>query len=1035
MRHILFALISTLYMTAFAGAPQLELPLDVPQQPPRQLELPLEQATDRDIPAPVLIKTGDDEGQFSLFTAEHTPQKPNALEILRAELNRQAMNEQAHASKDGVFLSTTKRFAPESLTFFIAIGGVTFNSMWIKSHGDPLQMERHILSLKDPIAHLSFYAFMQTQGFYMNFHTSKASFAAMDPATRQQMMRRLTYQGMAIGSLASSIVADLGQSFKMCVDKWIKGKSDDASLQSCNQAWAQWTVRSKFTQYFPQIISMWAAQAATDAIESMGHKAFSKVSMSKFAQKVLSKDFLVKTAYKITGADVVLTFTGGGWVLKSIKILGKVTRFSMFVAVDHVLSNYTYRPINNILKPIFFDFDALAINKLWHEADEGNWDSAKIKNTKNLAKFEKEIENYTAQMQQWRDHLNQDAETDLAGWMEMTKEILNQIDYSYKYYRGFTSSLFETLNIGHQIKTGELAPSAATIISQYPFRTLPFYGVSTGQYKPIGGQIEDFYLLNPIELEKRQKEHVLAVATQFRQVKQVMQGKELEKLNNILEKLLSGDNLKMSSGLNDLNNIIDLDNIERSNPEGYGYTSQSAHFVDAMEILRKALGDPRPVVYPFAGYTQAFAANSTNVISAQAADYSKWSVKQKYKFNKEADLMMLKVICGLQQARLYRVQLAGVNFVSPQFDPPTLLNNVKDKSREEFCTSWRTTGNLYSTKIGGKDLRDYLLANLNYEAVGDFTNKENAGAFDKWWLKNAKAPLSAEFKGFDEKFKKVFEAAYNNFFDHRSFFKFFVDGLNQSRYLPKSLAATLKAESNLYMQILNRVMLENPGTPDKLNTPQKTSDSKNMSWYERATTAIMENSSSYLILRNRLMDTQLTEFNYLEYAKKNSEEINYNSIYKQNSPEVKKLNDLLEVYYTFVQNEPNFDWYIAHSKKIDTAINDILVKAGLKKVVAAAAQDEVEDLSAPASASGTETSQKSYEDIPIQNPTYKQRMTVAAVKGLRQVESEIRRFIRMKITLSQSLDLDVKEFMNDWQNSNPTAPRRTGTANPFGGQR
>ena len=1022
-------------MTAFAGAPQLELPLDVPQQPPRQLELPLEQATDRDIPAPVLIKTGDDEGQFSLFTAEHTPQKPNALEILRAELNRQAMNEQAHASKDGVFLSTTKRFAPESLTFFIAIGGVTFNSMWIKSHGDPLQMERHILSLKDPIAHLSFYAFMQTQGFYMNFHTSKASFAAMDPATRQQMMRRLTYQGMAIGSLASSIVADLGQSFKMCVDKWIKGKSDDASLQSCNQAWAQWTVRSKFTQYFPQIISMWAAQAATDAIESMGHKAFSKVSMSKFAQKVLSKDFLVKTAYKITGADVVLTFTGGGWVLKSIKILGKVTRFSMFVAVDHVLSNYTYRPINNILKPIFFDFDALAINKLWHEADEGNWDSAKIKNTKNLAKFEKEIENYTAQMQQWRDHLNQDAETDLAGWMEMTKEILNQIDYSYKYYRGFTSSLFETLNIGHQIKTGELAPSAATIISQYPFRTLPFYGVSTGQYKPIGGQIEDFYLLNPIELEKRQKEHVLAVATQFRQVKQVMQGKELEKLNNILEKLLSGDNLKMSSGLNDLNNIIDLDNIERSNPEGYGYTSQSAHFVDAMEILRKALGDPRPVVYPFAGYTQAFAANSTNVISAQAADYSKWSVKQKYKFNKEADLMMLKVICGLQQARLYRVQLAGVNFVSPQFDPPTLLNNVKDKSREEFCTSWRTTGNLYSTKIGGKDLRDYLLANLNYEAVGDFTNKENAGAFDKWWLKNAKAPLSAEFKGFDEKFKKVFEAAYNNFFDHRSFFKFFVDGLNQSRYLPKSLAATLKAESNLYMQILNRVMLENPGTPDKLNTPQKTPDSKNMSWYERATTAIMENSSSYLILRNRLMDTQLTEFNYLEYAKKNSEEINYNSIYKQNSPEVKKLNDLLEVYYTFVQNEPNFDWYIAHSKKIDTAINDILVKAGLKKVVAAAAQDEVEDLSAPASASGTETSQKSYEDIPIQNPTYKQRMTVAAVKGLRQVESEIRRFIRMKITLSQSLDLDVKEFMNDWQNSNPTAPRRTGTANPFGGQR
>ena len=77
--------------------------------------------------------------------------------------------EQMNAQKEGIFLSTTKRFTPESLTFFVAIGGVTFNSMWLKSHGDPLAMERHILSLKDPIAHLSFYAFMAANGFYINF--------------------------------------------------------------------------------------------------------------------------------------------------------------------------------------------------------------------------------------------------------------------------------------------------------------------------------------------------------------------------------------------------------------------------------------------------------------------------------------------------------------------------------------------------------------------------------------------------------------------------------------------------------------------------------------------------------------------------------------------------------------------------------------------------------------------------------------------------------------------------------------------------
>jgi hypothetical protein len=222
------------------------------------------------VAVPILIKNSNGQPIAAIggfLGAELTPQPPNALTILRAELYRQQRVAEEKAAKDGVVWSTTKRFPIESMTFFIAIGGVTFNSMWIKSHGDPLQMERHIMSLKDPIAHISFYAFMQAQGIYMNFHTRGAKFQAMDASTKQQTLRVLSYKGMAIGSLASSIVADLGQSAKMCVDSWIKGKTDEKSLASCNQAWANWTVRNKFTQYFPQVISMWAAQAATEVAE------------------------------------------------------------------------------------------------------------------------------------------------------------------------------------------------------------------------------------------------------------------------------------------------------------------------------------------------------------------------------------------------------------------------------------------------------------------------------------------------------------------------------------------------------------------------------------------------------------------------------------------------------------------------------------------------------------------------------------------------------------------------------------------------
>lgn len=990
MRHLVLGAIIFVNCSAFGQ--QLALDLNEPKQPPQQLDLPFAPNSEKDVVAPVLIKTANDEAQLGLFTVEPSAQRPDALSIIRKSLHEIEMKAQAAAQKDGVFISTTKRFPIESLAFFVAIGGVTFNSMWIKSQGDPLAMERHILSLKDPIAHLSFYTFMQTQGFYMDFFSKRKGLNAMDPATRAQMMRRLTYQGMAVGSLFSSIAADLGQSVKMCVDQWMLGKTDEASLESCNEAWKSWTTRGKFSQYFPQIIALWVSQAAVEAMEAGTRWGFQKVVTSSSAQKILTKDYLVKLAYKVTAADAVVTLSGGGLFLKGIKLVGKVTRFTLFVGVDHFLLNYTYRPVNNLLKPMFFDFDALAINSLWKEADLVDWDKKKIKDPKSIEKFEKEIENYALQMQQWREHLNQDAEMDIAGWMEMTKEILNQVDYAYKYYKGFSDTLFQTLNIGHRIKNESLAPTAAAVISRYPMRILPFYGVSTGPYKPVGGKVEDLYITSPNEMEKRQREHVVAVATKFKEVLAVLKGQEQAKLNSILEKLLSQNDQKMAAGLNEMNQIVSAEEMTDTNNNFRRY---SPEFNKIIEGLRDFLGDPLPVVYPFAGYSQAFAANSIYQVTAGAADFSKWSLNQNFRFNKEADLMMYKIICGKPTASLYKVALAGVDFFSPQFDPPTLLNPVKDKERDLFCSSSRNTNNLYSTKIGNKSLQEFMLANLNYSVIGDFREANPTNSFDKWWLKTAKDPLNVEFKNFDERFKKLFAAAYANFFDQRSFFKFFVDGLNQSKYLPKSMHTTLKTEADVYLQLLNRALLETRALPkENLNT-----------------------------------------FNYLEFSRKSSESLNYSSIYSQPLPEIIRLRDLLDSYFVFImQSQVNFDQYIAHSKKIDTAINEIFVKLKLKKVVQGA-DAGAEDLSAPASVSGTESSQKVYEDITVQDPTLKQRIAVAAVKGLKQVESEIRRFIRMRIVLAQSLELDSKEFMADWNNANPASKNLPQKTNPFGGSR
>jgi|GEM_PF-2563734 len=980
MRQTTFLIICSLGFSVFA-------------QPPAPN---LENVTGQEIVAPVLINilNNKNEAYAGVFTAEATEQRPDALTILRQELNRQAQLEQAKAQKEGVFISTNKRFAPESLTFFIAIGAVTFNSMWIKSHGDPLAMERHILSLKDPIAHLSFYAFMQANGFYMSWGTKRLS-PALDAATRKQMMTMLSYKGMAIGSFASSIVADLGQSVKMCVDSWLLGKTDEASLQSCNQAWTQWTVRGKFTQYFPQIVALWAAQAASTFVEHLpkrGAELFTRVApessnkIKNFAKKILNKDSLVKMAYKITAADVTLTFASGGWVIKSIKFAGKLTKFTLFVSVDHALSNYIYRPLNNLIRPLFFDFDAIAINKLWREADQGHWEQAKIKDP--VEKFEKEIENYGAQMQQWREHLNADAEADLAGWMEMTKEILNQIDYAYKYYLGFTGFLFESLNVNHQIHAKELAVSAAENISQYPFRALPFYGVTPGLYKTESGKIEDLYLLNPNELEKRQKEHVLNTAEKYKSAAILLKSLEQKEYYLILEKLLSQDNIKMASGLNDLNKVNAPEKMYVAATGTYeDIAGYSTEFQDLAHKLKKELGHPQPVVYPLAGYSQAFAAYSVHQVTAEAADYSKWSASNKYNFNKEADLMLYKIICGAALGSIEKTKVLGTkqDALAPMFNPPSLLKSNPD--RHEFCNSFKSTNNLYSAKIAEKDLKKYILENINAETIGDYRNKNKAANFENWWLKNARVPINAEFKNFDLQYKKLVELAHNNYFDQRSFFKFFADGItNQSKYLPKSLNASLKAEANVYLQMLARTLTEDSALPLLAQNPYNRPD-------------------------------------YLEFAHKNSEQKEHTTLYKKTPAEVEKLNNLLNAYSAIIlQNNIDFDSYIAHSKKIDTAINNILVLSRLKKVIKVFDLKIPEDLSAQVAASvtGTENTDNTYEDISVPNPTYKQRMTIAAVRGLRQVESEIRRFIRMKVTLSQSLELDTQEFAKDWDNANRT---------------
>ncbi|MGZ3691097.1 MAG: hypothetical protein ACXVAX_06325 [Pseudobdellovibrio sp.] len=695
-----------------------------------------------------------------------------------------------------------------------------------------------------------------------------------------------------------------------------------------------------------------------------------------------------------------------------------------------MVSQYTYRPINNVLKPIFFDYDALKINLYWGRSDAGGWDQAKMKDPKNIEHFEKEVDNFGKQMQQWRDHLNSDAESDLAGWMEMTKKLLNQADYAYKFYQSFADTMFETLNIGYRINSKDLAPSAAGVISRYPLRMLPLYGVKPGPYKAIGGQINDLYLLNPNELEKRQKEYVAALGQKYKNAAaSITKPQDKATMTKIIEKLNSGDLMKMASGINDINQDLGIYDLQmrQENP----YTTYSGEYIDKLRAIQTDLGDPEPVVYTFAGFAQAFTAYTPNFGLVDGADYSNWSIMGHYKFNKAADLMMYKLVCGRPQARIKKMAIVGVNITHPEFDPPSLL--LPDPARDSFCSGLRTTWDLYSTQIAGQSLRDYILKHLDYSAIGDYrtTTPQNRSPlqFEKWWVKNAKSPISGDFQNYDDKFKKVFQVAYNNFFDHRNIYKQVVDVLNVSLYLPKSLRGALKAETSMYLEILNRTMVaDNVATPNRNTTPLPGAST---SIWGKMGDALKKNSSVWNSLVNGYYDN-LTNFNYLEFTAHNGAQEGYTSMYHSTPGQISNLNNLFNQYYTFVeQPNLNFEQYIAHSKKMDEAINDALVAVGLKRIkTGPVMSDAIEDLTRP-STSGTENTAKEYEDVPTPNPTYKQRMAIASVKGLRLVEAEIRRFIRMRVALGDSLVADNNEILADW---NQAQVKRTGQNTlPYGG--
>jgi hypothetical protein len=746
---------------------------------------------------------------------------PSFFRKLRAAIQQAEMEEAKKNQGAGtkhVLRHVRANFVPDSITFAIAGGAVYFAQLQMVTKSDPALMVKHVEALKDPIAHISFAAFMVANGIFIDMKTR-----GMDPMTKQLVMKSLTYKGLAVGSFFSSLTADVLTTGKECFGSWIANKNDEASHAACDAAFKQWTVRNKFTQYAPTIMSLIAAQAGAEVVEN-----WAKAGGRMVKPGILYTESKMLKVAQTMGANIDIVITPGGPVVKTVRWLGKLTKFTMFLAVDHAVAPTITRIGNNLIQPLFFDFDALAMSKYLVRGSKHSWNEKNAAAAdESFAKFPKEIANFTERMAAWRMHLNGKAEADLAGWLDATSQLLHQIDYAKNFYHKYVENLFDTMNRQHLVDRGEFNDDPSTAWARerrYPYRALPLYGVKSNH--DYGNVPEnDIYLLKPFDIEPRQSAFVKQTATQFlttldKYLMTAPQRAEVIAMISALTKDLTP--YQQGVQLDFINKYIER--IPRPQQvRGEMLPDHNHGLRSSLKDFRKALGNPLPQLYEGSGFAMAFDTHVTNYQMAKAANFD--LSDENFKFAKSADLMMFNMVCGPTTGTIDEGKVLGMNLLPPELVSPRIVNY---QVLPEFCKdTWIrktvTSKNIYEmpVTVDGRqynNLNRFMVSQIYPNLIGDYRdeNKSDKGkVFNAWWMNNILPDLQKTLKAFDGRYQKLVDMTYKQVNDEKTRFDFTMDHItNQSYYLDRNIGDNLRFELEVYLATIRSMILGEKITSD-----------------------------------------------------------------------------------------------------------------------------------------------------------------------------------------------------------------------------
>ncbi|MBC7457129.1 MAG: hypothetical protein H7235_02540 [Bdellovibrionaceae bacterium] len=939
-----------------------------------------------------------------------SPPDPDYFQKFRAELSKLAQEEHTLAKSRGIIKNSLIKLPVDTFGFFVATGAVNFISMWENAGGNPLAFQEQVLNLKDPVASLSFYSFMVANGFYINFRQEKLS-PKLAPEMKALVMRRLSYQAMAAGSLASSVIGDIGISIKSCAALLLSPSNDPETIKKmdamCGEANHIWTAHNMTQKYIPQIFSLLVVQAGTEVVQGAVNTTISATAQGLFKTLVAAGE---KTGFEMLFVRLALSATPSKLAIQSIALIGKITQFTFFVGVDHLLNNTLTRGFNNAFKPLVFKYsDQFGLDKYFEMGGKYAWNLDRITKSKKLfditarkdknsvegeysfdqfkTAFPQEIRNFTTQLQDWRTHLNSNAETELNSWMSMTTRIINQIQLSEDFYKSYIKNLYTTSSFLYRMTLPEensrrIERFPRTNQTGYPYRPLPLFGVT---FKPWEGSniTEDkAYITSPTLTENEQSKHLVSSAGEILCLAEFyklnMRPESQALADRTLEALKSGVPAQQGLALEKF-----VKEYEKS------LVNNNVEFRRFGKLLLQRIGNPQPKLNAGEAFSAAY--QLENKAQFESADFDLVDMKLKINLSDAGQYLTHAMVCGGKKGQIkdYTSLSGEIKWWEPDFLPPAVVN----QTGQEFCAATgkgvsgtdfytRTLTNPVTNEVS-KNVTSYLTKNLKSNLLGDYRRENAEGDFETWWRENALAELPSVLEKWDEGYAKTVNLAMANIFDQKSFFTWGVDRLTQFNWfnenlLSSNLVDSFRFEKEFYLQTIHIVL-----TKMKYNLPAHTE-------------SILNEAKKVVIGQPSAILSPLTKSEYVDIS--NALE---NMIAELAKPVTQlKHEDQLKPDSDLKTSDLNYKKYVALKQKYEDAISKLEASVGLRGTKLFPAVP------------GQDSKTPVYEEIKIENPSFEQAVVQSASAGLRNIEENISKYVRMKVLMRRGLSFTKEELLD-----------------------